>query len=199
VAARDNPARLRYVVQEMTQLMALAGALVLIVIVIAAEPILRILGGAEFVDAAPILRIQSIALFTIFISAAWSPALIGLGRQGSVAAATGVGLAVALGAGLLLVPVWEADGAAWAAAVADVFVLCVLYRLLRRAGPGRELKLGFVPRLALSAGAAVAAGLAPGLPAIPAAVLAAAVFAGAAFALRIVPVGMGELLPKRSA
>lgn len=197
VAARDDRVRLLYVIQQMTQLMALTGALIVIVIVLAAEPILRILGGAEYIAAAPVLRIQSIALFTLFVSAAWSPALIGMHRQGSVAAATAVGLLVAIVAGVLLVPVWEAEGAAWAAAVADVFVVSIAYVLLRRAGPGRELQLGFVPRLALAAAAAAAVGLLPGIPPLADAVLAAAIFIAAAFALRIVPAGMSELLPSR--
>ena len=199
VAARDDPVRLRYVIQEMTQLMALAGALILIVIMLAAEPILRVLGGAEYVGAAPVLRIQSIALFTLFVSAAWSPALIGMHRQGSVAAATAVGLIVAIVAGVALVPVWEAEGAAWAAALADVFVVSVAYVLLRRAGPGRELRLGFVPRLMLAVGAAAAVALVPGIPPLADALLAAPIFCAVAFALRIVPAGISELLPARRA
>jgi O-antigen/teichoic acid export membrane protein len=199
VAARDNPERFRYVIQETTQLFALAGVLVAIVVALAAEPILRILGGEEYVAAAPLLRIQSIAILTLFISAAWSPALIGMHRQGSVAIATGFGLVVVIAGGLALIPVWEARGAAWAAAIADVFVVSAAYVLLRRAGPGRELRLTFVPRLVLAGAAAIAVVLIPGVPPLVDAVVAAAVFAGAAFALRIVPAGMSELMPARGA
>jgi O-antigen/teichoic acid export membrane protein len=199
VAARDNPVRFRYVIQETTQLFALVGVLIAIVVAIAAEPILRILGGEEYVAAAPLLRIQSIALVTLFVSAAWSPALIGMHKQGSVAAATGVGLVVAIVGGLVLVPPFEARGAAWAAALADLFVVSVAYVVLRRAGPGRELRLAFVPRLVLAAAAALAIVLAPEVPPLVDAVVAAAVFAGAAFALKIVPAGLSELLPARGA
>jgi O-antigen/teichoic acid export membrane protein len=197
VAARDDRARLHYVVQQMTQLMAVGGALVAIAIVLGAEPILRVLGGAEYVAAAPVLRIQSIALLTLFITAAWSPTLIGMHRQGSVAAATAIGLVIALVAGLVLVPVAQAEGAAWAAAAADAFVLVAAYVLLRRAGPGRELRLGFVPRLLLAAAPALAIGLVPGLPAILDAVIGAGIFAAAALALRIVPPEIAGLLPTR--
>ncbi len=197
VAARDDPVRLRYVVQQMTQLMAVGGAAVAIVLALAAEPVLRVLGGAEYVAAAPVLQIQSIALLTLFVTAAWSPTLIAMHRQGSVAAATGVGLAIAVVAGLLLVPTAQAQGAAWAAAMADVFVLVVAFALLRRAGPGRELDLSFVPRLALAAGLALAVALVPGLPAAADGAVAAAIFVLAALALRIVPAGVRELLPSR--
>jgi O-antigen/teichoic acid export membrane protein len=197
VAARDNRDRLRYVVQETTQLFALAGVLLAIVIALAAEPILRILGGPEYVAAAPLLRIQSIAVLTLFVSAAWSPALIGMHKQGSVAAATGIGLVVVIAGGFALIPLWEARGAAWAAAIADVFVVCAAYVLLRRAGPGRELRLAFVPRLVLAAAAALAIVLVPGVPPLADAAIAAAVFVGCAFALRIVPAGLSELLPAR--
>jgi O-antigen/teichoic acid export membrane protein len=189
--------RLRYVQQQMTQLMALAGALSLVALVLAAEPILEILGGPEYVAAAPVLRIQAIALLTLFISASWTPTLIGMHRQGSVAAATGLGLVVAIVAGLVLVPGLQAKGAACAAALADGFVLVAAYILLRRAGPGRELDLHFVPRLALAAGAALAVALIPGIPPLADALIAIPVFVGAAFALRIVPEGVAELLPAR--
>jgi O-antigen/teichoic acid export membrane protein len=199
VAARDNPTRLRYVIQETTQLFALVGVFTALVVALGAEPILRILGGEQYVAAAPLLRIQSIAILTLFVSAAWSPALIGMHKQGSVAAATGIGLIVVIAGGFALIPVWEAHGAAWAAAIADVFVVTAAYVLLRRAGPGRELRLTFVPRLVLAAGLALAVVLIPGLPPLADAVLAALVFAGAAFALRLVPAGLSELLPGRGA
>jgi len=199
LAARDDPARLRYVIQEMTQAMALGGALILIVILLAAEPILQILGGSEYVGAAPVLRVQGIALFTLFVSAAWSPALIGMHRQGSVAIATAVGLAVVIVAGLILIPLWEAEGAAAAAALADAVVLTIAYTLLRRAGPGRDLRLGFALRLAVAAAVAMAVALIPGLPPLVDGTLAALLFVGAAFALRIVPADLGQLLPGRGA
>jgi O-antigen/teichoic acid export membrane protein len=197
VAARDDRARLRYVVQQMTQVMAVGGALVTITIVLAAEPILRILGGPEYVDAAPVLRIQSIALLTLFVTAAWSPTLIGMHRQGSVAAATGIGLLIAITAGVTLVPVAQAEGAAWAAAIADGFVLVAAYVLLRRAGPGRDLRLGFAPRLLLAAALALAISLVPGIPALVDASVGAAIFVATALALRIVPPEIAGLLPAR--
>jgi O-antigen/teichoic acid export membrane protein len=144
-----------------------------------------------------VLRIQSIALLTLFVTAAWSPTLIGMHRQGSVAAATAIGLLIAIVAGIVLVPVAEAEGAAVAAAVADGFVLVAAYVLLRRAGPGRELSLRFVPRLVLAAALALAIALVPGLPPVLDAVAGCAIFALAALALRIVPPDVAGLLPAR--
>jgi len=198
VAARDDPGRLRYVVQQMTQLMAVGGALVTLVLVLAAEPILEILGGAEYAAAAPVLRVQSIALFTLFVTAAWSPTLIGMHRQVSVAGAVAVGLVIAIAGGLVLIPAGEAEGAAWAAAAADTFVLAACYLLLRRAGPGRELSLAFVPRLALAAAPALAVVLIPGLPAVADAIAGAAIFTALALALRIVPPEVTGLLSRRA-
>ena len=148
-------------------------------------------------DAAPVLRIQSIALMTLFITAAWSPTLIGMHRQGSVAVATGIGLLIAITAGIALVPGGQAEGAAWAAAIADTFVLVAAYVLLRRAGPGRDLRLGFVPRLLLAAAAALAIYLVPGIPALVDASVGAAIFVATALALKIVPHEIAGLLPAR--
>jgi O-antigen/teichoic acid export membrane protein len=197
VAARDDRDRLRYVIQQMTQLMAIGGALVAIAIALGAESILRILGGAEYIDAAPVLRIQSIALVTLFITAAWSPTLIGMHRQGAVAIATGIGLVIAVIAGIVLVPIAQAEGAAWAAAAADAFVLVAAYVLLRRAGPGRELRLSFAPRVVLAALPALAMARLPGIPSLVQAAAGVVIFTAAVLALRIVPPDIAALIPTR--
>jgi O-antigen/teichoic acid export membrane protein len=178
--------------------MALAGTGVVVAIVLAAEPILRILGGSEYVAAAPVLRIQSLALLTLFVSAAWTPALVAMRHQGAVARAVGIGLAVAVCGGLALIPALEATGAAIAAAAADAFVMVAVFVLLRRVGPGRELRLGFALRLAVAALAALSVALLPGVPALLDALLALLVLAGAALALRIVPGDAVHLLPGRA-
>lgn len=188
VAARDNPARLRYVTQRLTEAAALAGVLLWLVLAFGAESILVALGGEEYRTVGPVLRLQAPMILTLFLVSAWNPALIALGHQRAMAIATATGLVTAIVGGLVLIPLLEADGAAVAAVVAELVNAGAALYLLRRAGPGRELHWrSWVPRAALSAGLAVAAGLAAPGPEWASALAAAVVFVLAAFATRAVP------------
>ena len=50
VAARDDPGRLRYVTQRLTEVAALAGGLICLVLILGARPILVLLGGAQYAE-----------------------------------------------------------------------------------------------------------------------------------------------------
>ncbi len=187
VAARDDNARLEYVTARTTEVMALGGVLIALVLAIAARPIVLALGGASYEDAVPVLQIQSLALITIFLTAAWNPTLLGMGRTRSLVIASGIGVAAVFAAGFALIPPLEAQGAAIAAVAADVVLCGVTYGMLRRAGPGRRLPHGALGRIALAALPAAALALIPGVPPLVLAVAAGALFTGLAVALHVVP------------
>jgi O-antigen/teichoic acid export membrane protein len=191
VAARDDPERLRMLAGRLTQVGVVGGGLVVVGMVCAAEPLLLVLGGRSFVDAVPVLQIQSLAVFSTFLAAAWSPILIALGLQGRLAAVSGVGLLVALVVGAALTPPLGAEGAAIAAVAADGVLAALLLVCLLLLGRGPELGRGLVARLVLLAGIGVAASLVPGLPPVLHAVAAMLAFAVAAAVLRVVP---GEIV-----
>jgi O-antigen/teichoic acid export membrane protein len=171
--------------------------LIVLVVVIAAEPILRVLGGAEFVPAAPVVRWQAPALVTLFLISAWNPVLIAMGRQRAMAWTAMVGLAAAIIAGLALVPVLDAKGAAIATVIADVINAAAVLVVLRRLGPGREISFGFVPRLVAVTAVAVACALISPLPAAVTAVVVAFVYVGLAALLRLIPEEATHLIPAR--
>jgi O-antigen/teichoic acid export membrane protein len=191
VAARDNPGRLRYVLQRMTEVAALLGVMIAVVTAFAAEPVIVALGGDQYRDAAPVLRIQAVALVTIFLAQAWSTAIVASGRQRALIWVTGLGLVAVIALGLALVPAFDAEGAALAVAIADAAMTAGTLVALRRAGPGRELSYGFVPRVALAGAVAALVPLALGLPDVAATLLACLLYAAAALVLRLVP---GEVL-----
>jgi O-antigen/teichoic acid export membrane protein len=187
VVARDDRERLVYMTGRITQVMALGGVLMALVLWTLAEPLVVLLGGEEYRPAAPVLQIQAFAAITVFVSTGWQPTLFGLGRVRSSAAAIGAGLVAVLVAGLVLIPDQGATGAAIAAVVGD-FVLCVaVYVALRLAGPGPWFSGGMSLRVAGAAGVAVAVGLIPGLPDGLRALAVTAAFAGAVLLLRAVP------------
>ena len=141
----------------MTEVMTLAGVAVALGLVAGARPVILLLGGDEFEGAAAVLRIQAFALVTIFVGAAWTASLIGLGRLRQVATVSACGVGVLVATGLPLTAVFGIKGSAAAIVLADVVLAVGLWNALRRAGPGRAPELGF-----LSGGvvAAIPAGLA---------------------------------------
>lgn len=187
VAARDDDARLRYVTARMTEAMALAGVLIAVVLAIGAEPVVVALAGEAYEPAADVVRIQCLALITIFVTSAFVPTLLGMGRVRELALATAVGLVALLAFGLALIPPLEATGAAIAAVAADVMLCAAAWAALRRAGPGRALDTRNLARIALAGLAAGAVAFVPGVPDAVLAVLAGAVFVAAVLALRVVP------------
>ena len=111
------------------------------------------------------LQVQCFAAITVFLIAAWQPTLFGMGRVRASAVAIAVGLATLLVAGLVLIPPFEAMGAAIAAVVADVTLCVAVYVALRLAGPGPWLSsVDRILRVAVAAGIAVGVGLIPGVP-----------------------------------
>ena len=199
-AARDDPEQLRYVTQRVTEVAAAAGGLLFVVLLVGARPILVLLGGEEFAEVAPVLRIQSPMIVTLFLASAWQPVLVAMHHQRAVLVIAGLGLAAAVIGGLVLVPLFDARGAAVAASAAEMVNAGAAYIALRRYGPGRELSLAWLPKLVLAAGLGVAVGLLGPGPDLLETVLGAAVFAIVAIATRLLPPELlHSLLPHRPA
>ena len=146
-----------------------------------------LLGGEEYRGAVPVLQIQCLGIVAIFLQSSWNPAIVASGHAKALVATTGTGMAVVLIGGFALIPAYDAQGAAVAAALADLALCIATYIALRRIQPGHRLGAQRLPRVALAVVPAVAAGLIPGLPDLVSAVLASAVFVGAAIVLRAVP------------
>jgi O-antigen/teichoic acid export membrane protein len=201
VAARDDRARLRYVLAHTTKVALLGGGLVALVVVVAARPIVVILGGEEYADAARVLRLQAPLVLTLFLVYAWTTFLIADGRRRALVQCMLVGLSVLLVAGIALIARLDAEGAAVAAVVADIVLLTMMLRALRRhVGDGAVgVEPGYLARygLALAAAAGAALAVLAVAPALVAAAAAAIVFTGLALALRLVPAEVMALLPGR--
>jgi O-antigen/teichoic acid export membrane protein len=197
VAARDNPGRLRYVLQRMTEVSLLAGMLLALAFALGAHLIVTVLGGPDYAGAAPLLRIQGLTLVTIFLVQGWLTTLVATGRQRLLTLTTTTGLATVLILGLVLIPAFDAHGAAVAAAIADAALALATLAALRHAGPGRELSFAFVPRAVLAGALGAAVLLVPGLGDIPRLLIGLPVFLAAVVALRLVPAEVTDALPRR--
>lgn len=161
VAGRDDLERLRYGLQRTTEVALIASTLLVLVIAALAEPAIRLLGGPEYVGAAPILQIQAVALVGVFLGQVFQLGLVAIRNQRALAAANGVALALVLALGLILIPTAGAKGAAAAAVIAESALAVLCFAFLWRA------RRAVVPNLMFAWKVALAAALAAGILFVP--------------------------------
>jgi O-antigen/teichoic acid export membrane protein len=192
-AARDDIARLRYVIEGLSEGAVIAGVLVILVTIRAADPVMRAIGGAEFEPAGNVLRIQVVALLFIALYQIWTVALVALGRQRQLIFTNAVGLLAVAVFAAVLVPPLGAKGGAIASVSADVVLSGLIYWRLHISTGRVTVRTGFLVRVAVAALAGGAALLLP-IGDIPAAILGAIVFLGVGFAVGMVPKELHALL-----
>jgi len=186
-AARDDLARLRYAIEGLSEGAVVAGVLVALVALRAAEPAMAVLGGDEFGPAGDVLRIQALALLFIALYQIWTVALIALGRQRQLILTNALGLLGVAVFAAVLVPPFGAKGGATATVLADALLACLIYWRLHVSTGRVTVRAGFLGRVALAALAALVPLLIPGLPDLVAAALGGLVFLGVGLLIGMVP------------
>jgi O-antigen/teichoic acid export membrane protein len=194
VAGDEDETRFGYALQRMTEISLLASALLAIEIGILAEPGLRLIGGSEYTDAAPVLRIQAVALVPLFLTMTWQLGLVAGRAQRAMVLANGTALAAVVALGLVLVPAFGAIGAACAAVAAETCLAALLLLALRWARPEAvpDLRAGW--KVVLAAGVATAAGLALSSRPVLGALAAAGAFVSIAVLTKAVPPDVAHAL-----
>jgi O-antigen/teichoic acid export membrane protein len=170
--AAEERARLSYMLQRMIEVSVIAACYLIVVVVIVAEPVLRLLGGGQYRAAAPVLRIQVFALLPVFLAQVCVVGLISIRRSSIQAAANAFAVPIMLGLGLVLIPRYQATGAAVAALVAETGYFLALLVLLVRSDPSMRPSFRFLWKVAVACGLAAAATFVPGLPTLVTAVAA---------------------------
>ncbi|MEA2443601.1 MAG: hypothetical protein QOJ12_893 [Thermoleophilales bacterium] len=196
IAAGEDEGRLRYVLQRMSEVGLIASVYVAIAVAIVAEPVIRILGGEQYVDAAPALRIQAFALIGFFLNQAWGTVLISIREQRRIAIANAIALTVLVVLGLVLIPAWGIEGAATAAVIADALLAGLLLLAIVSARRAIAPDLRFAWKVAVAGGLAAAALVVPVSPWIQV-VLATIAYAAVVAALRLTPPEVVDALPLR--
>lgn len=186
-AAFNDEKRLRYILQRLIEASFLIAVLLIVVMTIAAGPIVRILGGSSYEPAANVLRIQCFALFGSFASVIWTTALIAIRRQSALVLINTVALVAVAAFGGALIPIYGARGAAVAAIAGELLLALVSLAMLLRAQPALRPDGRFVVKLALAAAGGLCCDLIPELPALLTATISALVYALIAFSLGAVP------------
>ena len=187
VAGDEDENRLRHALQSMTDASLIVAALLVVGIVILAEPGIRLVGGDEYVGAAPVLQIQALALVPLFLVQTWQLGLIAGRAQRAMAVANGLALVLVIALGLAFVPGGGAKAAAWVAVGAETALALFLWLALRRMRPGGAPSLRSAWKVAAAAAPAAAVGYLLRDSPLIAACVAVPAFAVVALATRAVP------------
>lgn len=99
---------------------------------ILAEPIVILIGGAEFVAAAPVLKILSIAIGFIFLGNLYGQAVVAQGREKKAAWVYGGGVVVNIAANILIIPFLRELGAALTTVLTEAMVTLFLFLIIKR-------------------------------------------------------------------
>ena len=143
--------RLVYVLQRMGEAALLVGLGLGLVLAVGAAPIVELLGGSAYADAASVLRIQSIAIAAAFVTQLGTFGLVAVREQRALVLVNVLALATVLVLGCTLIPLLEADGAALAASVGETLLALAAMAMFVRARPALRPDLRYVPKLLLAA------------------------------------------------
>jgi O-antigen/teichoic acid export membrane protein len=193
-AAQENDlARFKNVIEGLSEGAVIAGMLVILVTIRAADPVMRVIGGAEFEPAGNVLRIQVVALLFIALYQIWTASLVALGRQRQLIFTNALGLLAVGVFAAILVPPLGAKGGAIASVSADIVLAGLIYWRLHVSTGRVTVRSGFLARVAVATLASGAALLLP-IGDIPAATVAAVVFLAVGLAVGMVPKELREVL-----
>ena len=129
-AQRHDPARLRRLIQVAVDYLPLASLPAIAFAVVAAEPLIRLLFGAEFAAAAPALPVLMTAFLFVSIGYLAGNLVLVLGRQQRFLVYAAWGLVLNLGLNIAFIPVFGFMAAAWATLVTEVLVSGLALRLV---------------------------------------------------------------------
>ena len=196
-AAADDEERLAYVLQRLVEASLLIAVLLVLCLTFAAEPIVAVLGGAQYSAAAPVLQIQAVSLLGAFLTQVWILGLVAVRRRSALVVVNLVALVAVVVAGGALIGPLGARGAALAAVIGETALAAISVVMLVHARPA--LRPHLLRPLKILAAGAVAAALAflTGFTPVLAAMLAATVFVAGTFALRAVPTELAAAVLRR--
>lgn len=196
-AARDDPARLGYALSRVFEVSLMIGVWVALSIAVGARLAIQVIGGAQFLPAAPVLAVQGIAVGATFVSSVFGYGMLSLHLHRLILTFNLAMFALAAIVVAALVPVDGAQGAAIGTASVEVVAAIGNGLLLVRGRPHLAPSLRTLPLVALAALLGAAPALAGGLPVIVRVVMSSAIYLGVLVALKAPPRELLTLVPRR--
>jgi O-antigen/teichoic acid export membrane protein len=196
-AARDDHTRLRHAIESLGEGAVIAGVLVVLVTLRAAEPVMAIIGGAHFRPSGAVLRIQVAALLFVALYQIWTVSLIALERQRELILTNLLALVGVASFAAVLVPLFGARGGAAASVLGDMLLAGLIYWRLRLALGRVMVRAAFLGRVALAGALAGSVLFISGLPALISAALAGVLFLGIGQVIGMLPAELRDALGPR--
>lgn len=176
-AASDGDGeRLRSALARVSRACAAAGGALAVGLALGAGAVIEVIAGGAFAEAAPLLRIQGVALLASFLAAPWGFALLALRRERTLMWLNVAGVAVAAAVGAALIAADGARGGAVATVLGEAGLAVAFAVALARAHADLRPAAAELARVALAGGAALLVALA-GLPSALAALAGLAIYA----------------------
>jgi O-antigen/teichoic acid export membrane protein len=198
-AAATRPERFRYQLQRVSEGTLLLATFTAVGTGLAAEPIVTLLGGEEYGDAARVLQIHIAGFVPMFLASVCATTLVATDRPRALVMLNGLALGFLLLIGALLVPPYDAIGAAIAAAISETFLALISVVALAQRGHRVAPPATWLARLAVAAALGVGTGVLVPLPELAAAVLGTLIFASMVLGLRLAPPELADsIAPRRS-
>lgn len=197
-AARDDPARLRYGLQRLFEVAALMGVWMSLCVLVAAHLGIEVVAGSRYGPAVGVLEIQGVAVLTSFMVATFGFALLSLRLYRALLWCNAAAVTTATILSVSLIPTGGARGAAIAATGAEAILAAAYAVSIARHDRSLRVSLRVLPRVAVAAGAAVAAAYAVSSFGIVRLVVVTGVYFAIALLLRAVPFELWNALLRRT-
>ena len=187
-AARDDEARLRYVLQRVGEVALIGGVWMTLAMAVGAGAVSDVLvGGTQSEPVADVLRIMALALVPVSLNVTWQTALVALHRHRDLLVVNGLALVSIVVLTFALVPSLGATGGALAVVGGEALLATMSAAALLRARHGLRLGLRLVSRLAVATALALTVTVASPVPDAGRIVLVTLVYVGVLAALRAFP------------
>jgi O-antigen/teichoic acid export membrane protein len=183
--AEGNVEDFKRLYQRCHDLLSLGGMAIVTAIVLFADPLVQILGGDQYHQAATSVRVLAMAIPPLWLGILADYGLVSVGKQNALLWLAGCSMLINLLANLLLIPFYGKEGAAAATVIAELAMLMPALFILSRS-IGEAPSFWVAGRLLPVAG--ISALLAYALPLwwVPEALMVGALFGVWVAALRIV-------------
>lgn len=197
-AARDDRERLDSAAGRLIEVGLIMGIWIALGVALAAEPIISILAGDESGPSVALLQILALAMIPTFPMVAGGFTLLSLRCHREILIANGAALAASLVAAVMLIPAYDATGAAVAVMIAELTLMTFVLGALVRSRP--SIARGFVrlPAIVAAGAASGVLALVPGLPPLVTTALAISAFPALLVLVRRFPPEIGDALRGRS-
>jgi len=194
-AARDDRQRLAYALSRIYEVSLILGVAASLALLGGASFVIEVIAGPAYAAAAPVLRIQGLAMIATFVLAGWSFALISIKRYGALLAVNTAALIVSCALTLALAASHGAQGAAWATICGESTLAAGSLVVLLRGHPELRPPMAILAKVAFAAAPATVLALASGLPSLARALLAVALYGLLIALTRAVPAEITQLIP----